>query len=148
MNDRHLGSFGALALVLTLLAKLSLLAVLAAQSPVAVLVALLCAHVVSRFWPLLLAQKLACLDSSSERLEPRALAIAGGWSLAALALAVATQGAAFAILGTGLGGLALLAARRLFAQRLQGFTKACTGAAQQACEIAFYLGAAIGAGVR
>jgi adenosylcobinamide-GDP ribazoletransferase len=39
--------------------------------------------------------------------------------------------------------LALLYLRRLFARRLQGFTGDCLGAAQQVCEIAFYLGAAL-----
>ena len=156
MKDRHLGSFGALALVLALLAKLSLLAVLAAQSPVAVLAALLCGHVVSRFWPLLLTRTLAWLDEPAagsdapfgSRIDPRALAIAAAWAIAALAVGVAAQGLAFAVLGVVLSGLVLLGARRLFAQRLQGFTKECVGALQQAGEIAFYLGAAIGAGTR
>jgi adenosylcobinamide-GDP ribazoletransferase len=35
------------------------------------------------------------------------------------------------------------AMKRLFERRLQGFTGDCLGAAQQVCEIAFYLGAAI-----
>ena len=154
MKDSRIGSFGTMALTLALLAKVSLLAVLAATSPVAVLAALLAAHVVSRFWPLMLARALPYLGEApagnrplAQRIEPRGLGIAGAWSIVALAIAVFAQGPAFAILGLLFSGLALLALRRLFARRLNGFTDECMGAAQQACEISFYLGAAIGAGV-
>ncbi|MDB5874062.1 MAG: adenosylcobinamide-GDP ribazoletransferase [Ramlibacter sp.] len=156
MKDSHIGSFGAIALTLGLLAKVSLLAVLAARSPSAVLVGLLAAHVISRFWPLLLVRAMPYLGDARTRvngplnasIDSGALGIAAAWSLAALAIAVLAQGLAFAILGVLFSGLALMWMRRLFSQRLQGFTDECLGATQQACEIAFYLGAAIGWGGR
>jgi adenosylcobinamide-GDP ribazoletransferase len=157
MEDSRIGSFGVLALVLALLAKVSLLAVLAAQSPVAVLVALLAGHVVSRFWPLLLAHGMAGMPAIpylgkagdpgkplAERIAPRDLGIAAAWSLVALALAWLAQGAAFAILPVLASGLALLWMQRMFARRLQGFTDDGLGATQQICEAAFYFGAAVG----
>jgi adenosylcobinamide-GDP ribazoletransferase len=154
MKDSHVGSFGALALALTLLAKVSLLAALAAISPVAVLAALLAAHVVSRFWPLMLArampylgERLSAHKPLAHRVEPRGFGIAGAWCIVALVIALFAQGPGFAIVGLLFSGVALLGLRRLFARRLNGFTDECLGAAQQACEVAFYLGAAIGARV-
>ncbi len=64
MKNPGLGSNGVLALALALLAKVSLLAVMAAQSPVAVMGALLAAQVLSRFWPLLLASSLHWLGEA------------------------------------------------------------------------------------
>jgi adenosylcobinamide-GDP ribazoletransferase len=154
MKDTRIGSFGTMALTLTLLAKVSLLAALAAISPVAVLAALLAAHVVSRFWPLMLARAMPYLGGPpagnkplAQRMEPRGFGIAGAWCIVALVIALFAQGPAFAILGLLLSGLALLGLRRLFARRLEGFTDECLGASQQICEVAFYLGAAVGAGV-
>ena len=153
--DPRLGSHGVLALALALLAKASLLAVLAAQSPTAVLAALLAAHVLSRFWPLLLRPTLPWLGASgaaddaalADRIEPRGLGIAAAWSIVAVAIAWFAEGPAFAILALAGGGLALLWMRWLFERHLQGFTASGLGATQQACEAATYLGAAIGLGV-
>jgi len=152
MKDTRLGSYGALALVLALAAKVSLLAVLAAQSPTAVLAALLAAHVLSRFWPLLLVRTLPHAGDAgaprngplAERIDSRDLGIAAAWCLVPLAIALLAQDIGFALLGVVFSGLAWLWMRRVFAQRLQGFTGHCLGATQQVCEIAFYLGAAIG----
>jgi adenosylcobinamide-GDP ribazoletransferase len=60
-----------------------------------------------------------------------------------LAVTLLAQGVAFAIMAIAFSGLALLGMRRLFVRRLAGFTGDCLGAAQQVCEIAFYLGAAV-----
>jgi len=150
MKSPGLGSHGVLALALALLSKVSLLAVLAAQSPVAVLMALLTGHVLSRFWPLLLASSLPWLGEAgthkplADRLDPRGLGIAAAWSAVALAAAWLAEGPGFAILALAGGGLALLWMSRLFARRLQGFTDSALGATQQICEIATYLGAAVG----
>jgi len=154
MKDSRIGSFGTMALTLALLGKVSLLAALAALSPVAVLAALLAAHVVSRFWPLVLARTMPYIGEPlagnkplAQRIEPRGFGIAGAWSIVALVIALFAQGPAFAILGLLFSGLALLGLRRLVARRLNGVTDECLGAAQQVCEVAFYLGAAIGAGM-
>ncbi|MDP3761722.1 MAG: adenosylcobinamide-GDP ribazoletransferase [Ramlibacter sp.] len=152
VRDPRIRGDGVLALALALLAKVSLLAVLAAQSPAAVLGALIAAHVLSRFWPLLLASTLPSLGDAgttgvrplSARLDPRGLGIAAAWSVLALAIAWLAEGVAFAVLALAAGGLALLWMRRLFARRLRGFTDDALGATQQACEIATYLGAAVG----
>lgn len=151
-QEARSGSYGTLALVLALAAKVSLLALLASESPAGVLAALLAAHVLSRFWPLLLVRSLpgmpaaASLKGSvlSERVDHRTLAIAAAWCVAPMAIALMVQGPVFLITGVLFSGLALLGLRRLFAQRLQGFSGDCQGATQQVCEIAFYLGAAIG----
>jgi adenosylcobinamide-GDP ribazoletransferase len=152
MQDSRLGSHGVLTLVATQLAKLSLLAVLAWQSPLTVLAALLGAHVVSRFWPLLLMRTLPYLgaaDSGDGKLlaspiDRRALAIGAGWCIVPIVIALMVQVAAFAITAVLASGLALLAIHRLLWVRLHGFTRDAIGATQQACEVAFYLGAAIG----
>jgi adenosylcobinamide-GDP ribazoletransferase len=123
------GTYGALALCLALMAKVSLLAVLAAHSPTAVLMALLGAHVLSRFWPLLLMES-GLVD---DRIDPRELLIAVAWCIPPLAVAMFVEGPAFVIISLLVSGLALLWMRRL---------SGSLGATQQVCEIGFYLGAA------
>lgn len=151
MKDSRLGTYGTLTLLLALLAKIFLLAVLAGQSPAAVLLALFAGHVVSRFWPLLVIRSLPYVgDEAGSKSKPLAdrignteLGIAVGWCLLPLLVALLVQGVAFVVLGLLLSGFALWWMRRLFERRLQGFTGDCLGATQQVCEIAFYLGAAI-----
>lgn len=155
MKDARVGSSGALALALVLLAKISLLAVLAAQSPTAVLAALLAAHVFSRFWPLLLVRTLPYVGDAassggkplSGRMDSSGLAVAAAWCVPPIAVALLAQEPAFIALGVLFSGLALWSMRRVLARRLQGFTAECLGATQQAGEVAFYLGAAVGLGV-
>jgi adenosylcobinamide-GDP ribazoletransferase len=155
MKDPRLGAYGALALALALMAKVSLLAVLAAHSPTAVLAALLGGHVLSRFWPLVLVRTMPYIGDATagnvkplaDRIDSRALGIAAAWCVLPLGVGLLAQGAAFPIIGVLLSGLALLWLRRLFMQRLEGFTGECLGATQQVCEIAFYLGAAVALGV-
>lgn len=154
MKDSRIGAFGAMALVLALLAKLSLLALLGAHSLTAVLVALAGAHVLSRFWPLLLVRSMAHVgDTARSKSKPladqitgRALASASLWCFLPLALVWQAQGALF--LGASIACSALAAGwmGRWFARRLQGFTGDCLGATQQVSEIGFYLGAALSLG--
>jgi adenosylcobinamide-GDP ribazoletransferase len=150
------GGFGAMALVLGLLAKVTLLALLASQTAAGVLAALLAAHGVSRFWPLVIVHTLNYAgDPSSpgtrpvaETMDRRSLVLAALWALPPLALMALAHSAAFAVGALVLSGLGLLSVRRLLKRRLQGFTGDGLGAAQQVCEIAFYLGAAIGLSAR
>jgi hypothetical protein len=87
MKDSRIGAFGAIALVLALLLKVALLATLASVSPTAVLAALLAAHVVSRFWPLVLIRTLAYVGDAAgskskplaERITPAALWLGAAW---------------------------------------------------------------------
>jgi adenosylcobinamide-GDP ribazoletransferase len=144
-------ALGSITLTLALIGKVALLALLAARSPVAVLVALLGAHVVSRLWPLLLVKvQLADGDAASSRsvlpsVGSRDLGIAGAWTAAALLLVFAGQGFAVMLTALALSALAFLALRSFFAAPSRGSNtdSDAAGATQQACEIAFYLGAAI-----
>ena len=113
---------GEIALFLALAMKIALLAVLAGQSEPGVLVALFGAHVVSRCAPLLAEKKL----------DKRDAWIAIAWCAAPVLLAFAVRGIAFALLPLVFAAIAAWASRR-------------SDASQQACEIAFYLGAAISA---
>jgi adenosylcobinamide-GDP ribazoletransferase len=151
MKDSRVGSYGVLALVLALGAKVALLALLAGQSAAAVLLALWGGHVLSRFWPLWLVRTLPYVGDAqsskskplAERIETPALVVAGVWCVVPLALMALTQGPGFAAAAFVCSGLALWRMRSLFSRRLQGFTGDCLGATQQVCEIAFYFGAAV-----
>lgn len=165
MKDSRVGAFGAIALMLVLLAKVSLLALLGSVSPVLLCSALFLAHVVSRTWPLLLIRLMPHVgDAAGSKSKPLADQISGAslftafiWCFMALALVIYAQVATDLIaidmpelallqaLGTA---LALSAAAwglmgRWFWRRLQGFTGDCLGATQQVCELAFYLGLAV-----
>ncbi|MGV8803777.1 MAG: adenosylcobinamide-GDP ribazoletransferase [Polaromonas sp.] len=163
MKDSRVGAFGAMALVLALLAKVALLALLgsveimAAEGDALALAGLYGAaalgagHVVSRTLPLLLIRWLAHVgDTATSKSKPLADQISGAsllmafsWCFAALALASLALDAINLIVGCGFATLALVWMLRLFKRRLQGFTGDCLGATQQVCEIAFYLGLAV-----
>lgn len=155
MKEPRTDSAGVLTLFLTLSAKVSLLAVLASQSPAAVLVAILVAQVVSRFWPLWVARTLPYLGDEgaadarllSERIDVRGLAVAAAWTSAALAIGWLAQGFSFVLMAVLVSGLAWWWIRTTLARRLQGFTGESLDATQQLCEIGCYLGAAIGLAV-
>lgn len=155
MKDSRLGAYGALALVLALLAKLSLLALLGTHSLLAALTALLGAHVLSRFWPLLIVRGLPHVgDTARSKSKPladqitgQALAAAGLWCFMPLALIGYAQPAIYLIAPITLSALTAAWMARWFARRLQGFTGDCLGATQQVSEIGFYLGAALALGL-
>jgi adenosylcobinamide-GDP ribazoletransferase len=150
MKDSRVGAFGAMALALALLAKVSLLAVLGSQGLAVAVAALVGAHVASRFCPLVLVRALVHVgDAHGSKSKPLAdqitrpaLAVAALWCAAPLALAAATVGVAPVASGVLASGVALLWMGRLLARRLQGFTGDGLGATQQVCEIAFYFGMA------
>lgn len=150
MKDSRLGSYGALALLLALLARISLLAVLGSHSLSAAAAAVAVAHVVSRFWPLCLVRRLTHVGDSArskskplaDRISRRALGTALLWCVAPLALYALLQPPLALVLGLLGSALSALWLARWFSQRLQGFTGDCLGATQQVCEIMFYLGAA------
>ena len=165
MKDSRVGAFGAIAVVLALLAKVSLLALLGSVSGTVLCTALFLAHVVSRTWPLLLIRLMPHVgDAAGSKSKPLADQISGAslftaflWCFMALALVVYSQ-AATNFIATEKPGMALLQALvsalamsavawglmgRWFWRRLAGFTGDCLGATQQACELAFYLGLAV-----
>ena len=150
-RDARIGGFGAMALMLALAAKVTLLALLASQTAAGVLAALIGAHGVSRFWPLLVVRTLPFVGDTeikpaAETMERRALALL--WVVPPLALMALAHSLAFALGGLLLSALGWLSLQRLLERRLQGFTADGLGATQQVCEIAFYLGAAIGLSAR
>ncbi len=163
MKDSRVGAFGAMALVLMLLAKVALVALLGSidgapegfdAAPFKgwyVCSALFAGHVVSRTLPLLLIAWLPhvgdVLESKSKPLADQislnSLLVAFAWCFMALALILWAQAATDLIVACSFAFIALLWMHRLFKRRLQGFTGDCLGATQQVCEIAFYLGLVI-----
>lgn len=151
MKDSRLGAYGAMALVMALLAKVSLIALLMAiHAPCAAL--LLCSvHVLSRMAPLALMQCLPylgqaasskALHAAGRPLNAKGLVAATLWCLPALALPGWLAGLPL-IAGIVLpGALATAAMVRWLRRRLGGMTGDCLGAAQQVCELAMLLGAA------
>lgn len=169
MKDSRVGAFGAIAMLLVLLGKVSLLALLGSVNAELFCAALFVAHGVSRTWPLLLVRWLPHVgDLAGSKSKPLAdhisgtsLGVAFVWCLLGLALTAYVQEATHFIdfdtetdaapqrllsaFGGALAasGLAFLLMWRWFWRRLQGFTGDCLGATQQLCELAFYLGLAL-----
>ena len=153
MKDSRVGAFGAMALVLALLAKVALVALLGSVDDDLLLIgsALFAGHVVSRTLPLLLIYWLPHVgDLTASKSKPLAdnislssLLTAFTWCFMALALILSVQPAIDLIVACSFATVALLWMGALFKRRLQGFTGDCLGATQQVCEIAFYLGLAV-----
>lgn len=165
MKDSRVGAFGAIAVVLALLAKVSLLALLGSVTSLLLCPALFMAHVVSRTWPLLLIRWMPHVgDAAGSKSKPLAdqisktsLLVAFIWCFTALALVfyallaiefIAFNDDAMAWIGSlatalAASGIAFFVMWRWLWKRLQGFTGDCLGATQQACELAFYLGLAL-----
>ena len=137
--------------VVWVLVALSLLALLGAHSLLAAVAALVGAHVLSRFWPLLIVRSLPHVgDTARSKSKPLADQISGGallaaflWCFMPLALVYQAQSAIYFIASVLCSALAAAWMARWFARRLQGFTGDCLGATQQVSEIGFYLGAAL-----
>ncbi len=152
MKDSRIGTYGAAALTLGLLTKVSLLALLvqARGAPDAAAVVVF-AHVTSRWAPLVVLRTQRHVgDSAQSKSKPLAesvttagllrgalwcapLAPLTAWAAPGLPWAAALAAAALALLWTW----------RLLARRLGGFTGDGLGATQQLCELGVYLGAAL-----
>ncbi len=150
MKDSRVGAFGAIAVALVLLVKVSLLALIGDVNPEAMVVGIFVAHVASRTFPLLLIRLLPHVgDVAGSKSKPLAdqisglsLFIAFLWLFMALAGVFIDYDAIDLIVPMLTASIAFLYMWRLFAKRLQGFTGDCLGATQQVCEVAFYLGLA------
>jgi adenosylcobinamide-GDP ribazoletransferase len=150
MKDSRVGAFGAIAVVLILLAKVSLLALIGDANPEVMVVGIFVAHVASRTFPLLLIRLLPHVgDVAGSKSKPLAdqisglsLSIAFMWLFMALAGVFIAYDAIDLIVPMLTASVAFLYMWHLFAKRLQGFTGDCLGATQQVCEVAFYLGLA------
>ena len=144
MKDSRIGSYGAAGLTLMLLAKAAALVEIAAHGSAAAVSALIVAHSVSRFASTSLIHSLEYVrdDLSSKskplahRLSSMELTIAAGGGVLPLLLLGPTEALG---VGVAVAGVTLWAAR-LFVRRLGGYTGDCLGAAQQATELATYLG--------
>jgi adenosylcobinamide-GDP ribazoletransferase len=127
---------GTITLGLVLAGKLALLAAIASFTEAGVMAALFAGHVVSRVAPLALARGLG------GRSEPNALAVAALWCAVPLALMLLADGVAFVLLPLLLAAFACWG--MLLWCRRQAHDAGDVAAVQQVCELAFYLGAAIG----
>ncbi|HEX4843568.1 MAG TPA: adenosylcobinamide-GDP ribazoletransferase [Limnobacter sp.] len=151
MKDSRVGTYGALSLVLITFSKMSLLAVLLQWAPALAWFAVFGAHVVSRFMPLLIIRSLPHVgDTQQSKSKPLAdqisnasLCVATLWVALALVVlhGLVPQAPWWAAMLAS--GLALCWVWRLLKRRLAGFTGDGLGAAQQGCEVAFYLGLAL-----
>jgi adenosylcobinamide-GDP ribazoletransferase len=153
MKDSRVGAFGAIAVALVLLAKVSLLALIGDVNPEVMVVGIFTAHVASRTFPLLLIRLLPHVgDVSGSKSKPLAdqitslsLIVAFLWLFLTIAgVLIAYDAIDLVVLMPMIAAsIAFLYMWRLFAKRLQGFTGDCLGATQQVCEVAFYLGLAL-----
>ena len=151
MKDSRIGAFGALALVLVLLAKVSLLALIGSADQAALCWGLFAGHVASRGFPLLLIRALPHVGDAvgsksrplADQISMASLLVAGLWLLAAWGLVAWAAPEINLALPMACATLAWIWMWRWFATRLQGFTGDCLGATQQVCEVAFYFGLAL-----
>lgn len=168
MKDSQVGAVGAMAMVLVLLAKVSLLAMLGSLGGVLLCHALFAAQVVSRTWPVLLIRFMVHRgDTAGSKSKPLAdqtsgssLMTAFSWCFGALAVICCAQvaikliavdrastclpGALAAVLAGTAVSYGLM--WRWVTGRLQGFTGDCLGATQQLCELGFCPGLCRGLG--
>ncbi len=141
MRDSRIGSFGAVALVLTLLARLSALAAMGGQ-PALVAGALVAAGAASRAaMPVVMhlqpSARASGLAAEAGKPEPARVAAAVLVALAASFLLLPTPVAAAAVLGAA--AVAAVAAAAL-GRRFGGCTGDTLGAVQQLAEVAFLFG--------
>lgn len=139
MKDSRIGSFGAVALVILLLAKFCALVEL---ELVMIPAALVAGHTLSRFCATTLLRGLDYVRDEGKA-KPLATRIGRG----ELALAGVTAGLALlllpalpALLGCLFAALATVFLARMFRRRIGGYTGDCLGATQQLSEVAFYCG--------
>lgn len=150
MKDSRIGNYGALALGLALLLKVALLAGLATRGSAPAAAALIAAHVLSRFAPLVIMRSLPYVSATpTSKSKPLAEAVSAAsfragclWALPALLLLWFVDGGAHFAAALVLWGALLFWFHRLLRRRLGGFTGDTLGATQQVCELALYLGLA------
>jgi adenosylcobinamide-GDP ribazoletransferase len=145
MKDSRLGSYGAIGIVLLLLAKWNALVELdTAAGPPFLAVALVAAHAASRLASTTLIHALDYVrDDDSAKSKP----LASRMTLPELAIATACGLAPCLLLPPlaalwALGAAAIVTwlAARYFVRRIGGYTGDALGATQQASELAFYIG--------
>jgi len=137
MRDSRIGSYGVLAIGLSLLARWAALAALAGSSPASAILAAVAAHAGSRaVLPALLA---ALPPARADGLSAGIGTMSSGTALAALALGfvfLLPCGLAFAVVAALVVGFATFLVARLALAQIGGQTGDVLGCAQQAGEIA------------
>lgn len=144
MKDSRIGSYGAIGVVLMLLAKVAALYELGADSEVMVAIAIFVAHPLSRLASTSLIHLLPYVrEDESAKSKPLArrmngaeLLIAASFGLLPLLLLGPLE--ALCVIVAAL--LVTVWAARMFVRRLGGYTGDLLGATQQATELACYLG--------
>jgi adenosylcobinamide-GDP ribazoletransferase len=148
MKDSRIGSYGALALGLTLLLRAALLAVLAARPTLAGVAALVASHAFARAAAVGVMVSLPYGgDAEQAKAKPLALAVAPrnfgialGWcGLLLLVLAACGVPLARLLPAVVAAALAALATRQWLKRRLGGYTGDGLGATEQLAEIAVLL---------
>ena len=147
MRDSRLGTFGAVALVMALALKAT---TLAALSPLAVCIALIAGHGLSRLSCIVVMQTSAYVRTAGVATPLADRLGCAGW-LVVLVTGLLLVAGPFQILGplTAILALAGLTAghalmRLCFERKLGGYTGDTLGAVQQASEIGLYLGICAG----
>ena len=130
---------GTLALVLVTVARIVLLAALAAAAAPAVIASLFAAHVVSRLAPLVVAHFLSSDASGGGTLRVAAL-----WCVIPLLLVIPAGGVACAVVALLATGAACWGMQR-FCRRVPAAAADQAGGVQVVAEVAFLFGAALGA---
>lgn len=156
MKDSRIGAFGALALMLALLTKVSLLAMLGdstltGEDAARACVVLWLGHVLSRGAPLVLIALLPHVGDTAtskskplaDRLDADARWTALAWCAGACIVALLVLDVGTLVVALVFCAAALVLMGRWLVRRLQGFTGDALGATQQVCELAFLFGAAL-----
>ncbi|HQR04134.1 MAG: adenosylcobinamide-GDP ribazoletransferase [Proteobacteria bacterium] len=144
MKDSRIGSYGAIGIGLTLLAKFqALLEIDAAHAPPFLVFALIAGHALSRLAATTLIHALEYVrEDALSKSKPLAVRLSWpGLAVAAVGglLPCLTLGSAV-LPAIGLATLTTMGLARYFRRRLGGYTGDCLGATQQLSELAFYLG--------
>lgn len=146
MKDSRTGSYGVVALALVLLGKF---ASLASMAPATAAAALVAGHALSRWAAVTLMAALPYARDDDSKAKPVATEpsgpewlVAGGFAAFGAVIAMGVAGIAAVLFGLLLAAAITAALARLYRRRLGGYTGDCLGAAQQAAELAFYLGLA------
>ena len=139
MKDSRIGSFGAVALVLSLLLKF---AVLQTFGPGVAVLVLIAAHAVSRLGAVgIIATSPYVVEAAHSRSKPLVRSVSWTTVLIASVIGLATP---LLLRWPGLAGIAAVGVacalwRRYLDERIGGYTGDCLGAAQQIGECVFYL---------
>ncbi|NDW05800.1 adenosylcobinamide-GDP ribazoletransferase [Jiella pacifica] len=150
MHDSRVGSYGAIALVLSLALRAALLAELCATRPLLAAAAILAAAAASRgamaaFWALTMPATQTGLAARAGRPSRQ-----NGWTSLLIGTAIALcfasplAGLVPTLAAAALAAVTLALFRRFIRRRIGGQTGDCLGAAQQLCEMAVLLGFSVG----